>query len=156
MILFKRKKDESIYTLNITSEDITLDDIRAVFFPKNFSEKYRYLGNIPYNTDSEIFKAMLPLILTMDYEAKPKWCPRWLLRFLFLFGSDNSIVRVRNWKLHNLFQKLTKGIMIWSWKTKWEWYDLRISVSGPDYLMNLADDIEKNFYERNKPKDEKK
>jgi hypothetical protein len=97
---------------------------------------------------------MLPLVLAMDYEAKPKWCPRWFLRFLHLFGSDNSIVRVRNIRLHSLSKKLTKGIIIWDWKTKWEWYDLRISISGPQYLMNLADDIEKNFYERNKPKEE--
>jgi hypothetical protein len=145
MRIFKGKKYKYIHT-----QDITLDDIRAVFFPRNFWEKYRYLGSVPFNEDGEIFKAMLPLVLTMDYEAKPKWVPRWFLRFLHLFGSDNSIVRVRNFRLHELKNKLTKGILIWDYKTKWEWYDLRISISGDGYLMDLADDIEKNFYNRHK------
>lgn len=146
--MFKEKRNKYLRT-------ITFDDIRAVFFPRNFWEKYRYLGSVPYNEDDKFFKAMLPLVLTMDYEAKPKWVPRWFLRFLHLFGSDNSIVRVRNFRLHELKNKLTKGILIWDYKMKWEWYDLRISVSGDTYLMDLADDIERNFYKRNKPKEEK-
>jgi len=144
--MFKEKRNKYLRT-------ITLGDIRAVFFPRNFWEKYRYLGSIPFNEDGKIFKAMIPLVLTMDYEAKPKWVPRWFLRFLHLFGSDNSIVRVRNFRLHELKNKLTKGILIWDYKMKWEWYDLRISVSGDTYLMDLADDIERNFYKRNKPKE---
>ena len=102
------------------TKDITLDDLRSVFFPKSFYEKYRYLGAIPWNEDGEIFKAMEPLVIFMDYRAKPKWCPRWFLRFLHLFGNDNSIVRVRNMKLHNLHRTLTKGIMMYDYKTKWE------------------------------------
>jgi hypothetical protein len=82
----------------------------------------------------------------MDYEAKPKWCPRWFLRFLHLFGSDNSIVRVRNRFLHDLGRRLTKGIIMWDYKTKWADYDLRISISGPKHLQNLADGIESYFY----------
>jgi len=146
MRMFKEKRNKYLRT-------ITLDDIRAVFFPRNFWEKYRYLGSVPFNEDGKIFKAMIPLVLTMDYEAKPKWVPRWFLRLLHLFGSDNSIVRVRNFRLHELKNKLTKGILIWDYKMKWEWYDLRISVSGDTYLMDLADDIERNFYKRNKPKE---
>lgn len=148
MILFKGKKYKYIHT-----QDITLDDIRVVFFPKNFWEKYRYLGMVPYAEDTHIFRAILPLVLTMDYYAKPKWCPRWFLRFLHLFGSDNSVVRVRNWRLHNLLKRLTKGILLFDHKVKWEWYDLRISVSGPDHIVDLADDIERNFYNKNKPKE---
>ena len=103
---------------------------------------------IPYDKDSDIGKAMFPLVLAMDYEAKPKWCPRWFLRFLEVFGNDKSIVRVRNRKLSNLHRKLTKGIMMWDYKTKWQWYDLRISIAAPEYLQNLADDIEDGFYKR--------
>ena len=141
MILFKGKKKGMIHTRNIK-----LDDVRAVFFPMDFHEKYRYLGAIPYNEEGVYFKAIYPLILAMDYEAKPKWCPRWFLRFLHLFGSDNSIVRVRNRKLHDLSKKLTKGIIMWDWKTKWSDYDLRISVSAPKHLQDLADGIEYKFY----------
>lgn len=75
----------------------------------------------------------------MDYEAKPWWCPRWFLRFLDVFGNDKSIVRVRNRTLHNLHRKLTKGITFVDYKTKWQWYDLRISVAAPQYIQDLAD-----------------
>jgi len=141
MKIFKGKKRKYIHT-----RDITLDDIRAVFFPKNFHERYRYLGSVPWNEDGDIFKAIEPLVIFMDYKAKPKWCPRWVLRFLHLFGSDNSIVRVRNRTLYNLEQRLTKGIQLTDYKTKWEWYDLRISVYGTDQMQNLADAIEHKFY----------
>lgn len=135
------------------TKDITLDDLRSVFFPKSFHEKYRYLGAIPWNEDGEIFKAMEPLVIFMDYRAKPKWCPRWFLRFLHLFGNDNSIVRVRNMKLHNLHRKLTKGIMIYDYKTKWEWYDLRISIAGDKQMSDLADDIQDMYYTRGQRED---
>ncbi len=128
----------------VTTMDIGFDDIRAVFFPKNFYEKYRYLGSVPYND----FKELKALVIVMDYEAKPKYCLRWFLRFLYLFGSDNSIVRVRNRRLHNLLKKLTKGIFIYDYKTKWTNYDLRISVTGPEYICNLADAIENYYYKR--------
>ena len=137
----------------IHTKDITLDDLRSVFFPKSFHEKYRYLGAIPWREDGEIFKAMEPLVIFMDYRAKPKWCPRWFLRFLHLFGNDNSIVRVRNMKLHNLHRKLTKGIMIYDYKTKWEWYDLRISIAGDKQMSDLADDIQDMYYTRGQRED---
>jgi hypothetical protein len=141
MKIFKGKKRKHIHT-----RDIHLNDIRAIFFPKNFYEKYKYLGSVPWNEEGAIFKAMEPLVIFMDYKAKPKWCPRWVLRFLHLFGSDNSIVRVRNRTLYNLEQRLTKGIQLTDYKTKWEWYDLRISVYGTDQMQNLADAIEHKFY----------
>jgi len=146
-LFWKGRKKGMIHT-----RSLEWDDLRYIFFPKDY-EKYGYLGMIPYNKDSEIGKAMFPLILAMDYEAKPKWCPRWFLRFLEVFGNDKSIVRVRNRRLSNLHRQLTKGIMMWDYKTKWEWYDLRISIAAPEYLQNLADDIERGFYERGKEKE---
>ena len=124
---------------------VKLDMIRAVFFPKNFYEKFSYLGSIPYGNKMDLIHT---LVIAMDYEAKPRWCPRWFLRFLYLFGSDNSIVRVRNFTLHRLHQKLTKGIRIWDYKTKWSDYDLRISVSAPDYLFELSQAIETYVYNK--------
>jgi hypothetical protein len=144
MIIFKgKKKNKYIHT-----RDITLDDIRAVFFPKDFHEKYRYLGSVPHFESGDIFKAMEPLVIYMDYKAKPKWCPRWFLRFLHLFGNDNSIVRVRNRALYNLSNQLTKGILIVDYKTKWTEYDLRISVYGDERMNDLADSIEHEFYNK--------
>jgi len=142
ILFWKGRSKGMIYT-----RDIELDDFRYIFFPKGF-EKYGYLGTQIWNEDGACFKALYPLILAMDYEAKPKWCPRWFLRFLHVFGNDKSIVRVRNRKLHDLFRKLTKGIVFWDWKTKWQYYDLRISISGPEHLQDLADDIEYGFYSR--------
>jgi hypothetical protein len=141
ILFWKGRKKGMIHT-----RDLKWDDIRAIFFPKDFYEKYHYLGSVPYKESGDLFKAIYPLVLAMDYEAKPKYCPRWFLRFLHLFGSDNSIVRVRNGFLHDLGRRLTKGIIMWDYKTKWADYDLRISISGPKHLQNLADGIESYFY----------
>jgi hypothetical protein len=144
-MLFWRGRSKGI----IHTRDITLGDLRYIFFPKGFEEKYGYLGTT-ISEKSGYFKTLYPLVLAMDYEAKPKWCPRWFLRFLDVFGNDRSIIRVRNRKLHTLYNKLTKGIGFIDWKTKWSDYDLRISVSAPKYLQDLSDDIEHGFYSRGK------
>lgn len=141
LMFWKGRKKGMIHTRNIT-----LDDIRAVFFPKTFHEKYRYLGSVPWKEAGDIFEAMEPLVIFMDHKAKPWWCPRWFLRFLHLFGSDNSIVRVRNRSLSNLLQRITKGYIIFDYKTKWQHYDLRISVYGNKQMQDLADAIEHKFY----------
>jgi len=142
ILFWKGRSKGMIYT-----RDIKLDDFRYIFFPKGF-EKYGYLGTHLWNEEGDYFKALYPLVLAMDYEAKPKFCPRWFLRFLHVFGCDRSIVRVRNWSLHDLLRKLTKGIAFVDWKTKWESYDLRISIHAPKHLQDLADDIESGFYSR--------
>ena len=140
LIFWRGRKKGMIQTRNIK-----LDDFRYIFFPKGF-EKYGYLGTQLWNEDGVYFKALYPLVLALDYEAKPKWCPRWFLRFLHVFGMDKSIVRVRNRKLSNLLNKLTKGIGFSDWKTKWEYYDLRISISAPKHIQDLAEWIERGFY----------
>ena len=84
----------------------------------------------------------------MDYKAKPWWCPRWVLKFLHLFGSDNSIVRVRNRTLHNLSKKLTKGYLITDYKTKWTEYDLRIHIHGSEQMYDLVHSIEQRYYDK--------
>ena len=143
ILFWKGRSKGMIYTMNIRFKDVW-----AVFFPRGFGEKYRYLGTSVWNEDIRYYKALFPLVLALDYEAKPKWCPRWFLRFLHLFGSDNSIVRVRNRRLHSLEKKLTKGIMFTDWKTKWSDYDLRISIYAPEHLQELASAIEERFYSR--------
>ena len=147
LIFWRGRKKGIIHTRNIN-----LDDLRYIFFP-NKLEKMGYLGITFYKEDGVYYKALYPLVLAMDYEAKPKWCPRYFLRFLHVFGSDRSIVRVRNWTLHNLHRKLTKGIAFIDWKTKWESYDLRISIRAPEHIQNLADDIERGFYSRGRQKE---
>ena len=143
-LLFWKGRSKGI----IHTKDITLDDLRVVFFPKNFQEKYSYLGSIPWNEEGTIFKAMEPLIIFMDYKAKPKYCPRWFLRFLHLFGDDCSIVRVRNWTLSNLKRRLTKGLQLTDYKTKWYDYDLRISIRGTDQMIDLSDAIEWKYFNK--------
>jgi hypothetical protein len=142
-ILFWKGRSKGV----IHTRDLKWHDLRYIFFPKGFEEKYGYLGTSVYER-SRYFKAIYPLVLAMDYEAKPKLCPRWFLRFLHVFGNDKSIVRVRNRRLSNLHHKLTKNIAFWDYKTKWSDYDLRISIVGPKHLQDLADDIETGFYNR--------
>jgi hypothetical protein len=147
MLFWKGRSKGMIHTRNLE-----WDDLRYIFFPKSF-EKYGYLGIHMWKNDGVYFKALYPLVLAMDYEAKPKWCPRWFLRFLHVFGNDKSIVRVRNHRLSNLHRKLTKGIVFWDWKTKWSHYDLRISISAPKHLQNLAMWIEHGFYSDGRQKE---
>lgn len=147
LLFWKGRKKGMIHT-----RDLEWDDFRYIFFPKGF-ERYGYLGTQIWNEESDYFKALYPLVLALDYEAKPKWCPRWFLRFLHVFGSDKSIVRVRNFTLHNLERKLTKGIAFVDWKTKWSDYDLRISIHAPAHLQNLASAIEHYFYSQGRQKE---
>jgi hypothetical protein len=149
-IIFRGKKAKvgPVHTMNIT-----LGHILDVFFPRDFNDKYGYLGYIYTSERGEYSKVIRPLILAMDKKAKPWWCPRWFLRFLELFGNDNSIVRVRNFKLHNLHRKITKGYRFIDWKTKWDWYDLRISIYACKELQDMADKIESDFYRENREKD---
>ena len=147
MLFWKGRSKGMIHTRNLE-----WDDLRYIFFPKSF-EKYGYLGIHMWKDDGAYFEALYPLVLALDYEAKPKWCPRWFLRFLHVFGNDKSIVRVRNHRLSNLHRKLTKGIVFWDWKTKWSHYDLRISISAPKHLQNLAMWIEHGFYSDGRQKE---
>jgi hypothetical protein len=158
---FKERLEDLKYTIlfwkgrkkkYITTRNLEWDDLRYIFFPKGF-ERYGYLGTQIWNEGSVYFKALYPLVLALDYEAKPKWCPRWFLRFLHVFGADKSIVRVRNWRLNNLLTKLTKGIGFIDWKTKWYDYDLRISISAPKHLQDLAGWIEHGFYSDGRQKE---
>lgn len=143
LLFWKGRKKGIVYTRNL--EWI---DLKEIFFPTKFREKYMYLGSIPWKEEGDLFQAIYPLVIAMDYKAKPKWCPRWVLRFLYVFGADKSIVRVRNSFYANLLSRLTKGILLWDYKTKWSYYDLRISITGPNSLQDLADDIERGFYFR--------
>jgi hypothetical protein len=138
LLFWKGRKKGYIHTRNIT-----WNDIRTVFFPKNFYEKYSYLGSVPYGEEKTMLHA---LTMALDGEAKPSWCPRWFLRFTHLFGNDNSLVRVRNWFWHNLHRKITHGVVFFDYKTKWSHYDLRLSVHGPMYLQDLAEAIELYTY----------
>ena len=147
LLFWKGRKRILIHT-----RDIEWADLRYIFFPSKL-ERYGYMNITFYQEDSPYYRALMPLVLAMDYEAKPKWCPRWFLRFLHVFGDDKSVVRVRNHRLSNLHRKLTKGIQFWDWKTKWYNYDLRISISGPNHLQDLADDIEHGYYSRGRQKE---
>lgn len=100
-------------------------------FSSNREHKFHYLGaywNVfNKHTEKECYDLLEEFFEFVDKKAKPKWCPRWVLNLLHLFGNDNSIVRVRNWTLHNLFNKLVKRIRIHDVKIKYE--SIRISGS---------------------------
>lgn len=147
LLFWRGRKKGMIHTRNLE-----WSDLRFILFPSKL-ERYGYLGITFFKEDSVYYKALYPIVLAMDYEAKPWWCPRWFLRFLHVFGNDKSIVRVRNRRLHDLHRKLTKGIQFWDWKTKWTHYDLRISISGPKHLQDLAGWIESGFYSDGRQKE---
>ena len=146
MLFWKGRKKGMIHTRRLE-----WSDLRYIFFPSRL-DKYGYLG-ITFYRESEMTKVLRPLVLAMDYEAKPFWCPRWFLRFLHVFGNDKSIVRVRNRKLSDLHRQLTKGITFYDWKTKWAHYDLRISIAAPKHLQDLASWIEGGFYSDGRQKE---
>lgn len=146
-LLFWRGRSKGM----IHTRNLEWSDLRYIFFPSRL-DKYGYLG-ITFYRENEMTKVLRPLVLAMDYEAKPFWCPRWFLRFLHVFGNDKSIVRVRNRKLSDLHRRLTKGIFFYDWKTKWTHYDLRISISAPKHLQDLADWIERGFYSDGRQKE---
>lgn len=146
-LLFWRGRSKGM----IHTRNLEWSDLRYIFFPSKL-DKYGYLG-ITFYRESEMTKTLRPLVLAMDYEAKPFWCPRWFLRFLHVFGNDKSIVRVRNRRLHNLHQRLTKGITFYDWKTKWTDYDLRISIVAPKHLQDLAGWIEHGYYSDGRQKE---
>lgn len=93
-----------------------------------------------------LFYELEPLIVYMDYKAKPWWCPRWFLRFLYLFGCDNSLYRSRNFRLSNFLKHLTKGIKILDYRTKYEDYNLHISINGTDQMNSLVSAIIYKYY----------
>lgn len=121
-----------------------------LLFPRTFYDKYFYLGAIPRNEDI-YFKAIEPLIIFMDYKAKPWWCPRFVLRLLKYYGCGRSLsfISVKNKTLNNIFIKLTKSISFNDWKYKIEWYDLRIRIHADEQINELADAIEDRFYNEN-------
>lgn len=137
IVLIKGRKKGSVYL-----QDITVDDIRAIFFPKDDQEKYKYLGvtwNI-FREGSDNYKEINKFIKICDKYAKPDYYPRWFLRLLHLFGNDNSIVRVRNWRIHKLHNRLTGGIMIQDIKTKYD--TLRIYGSFPEDILVYITKVE--------------
>jgi hypothetical protein len=143
LLFWKGRKKGMIHTRNIE-----LKDIRFIFFPKNECEKYEYLGYIYVTEGSVYYEPIMGIVRAMDRKARPWWCPRFFLRFLEVFGNDRSIVRIRNRFLSNLHRKLLKGYRFTDWKSKWSWYDLRISVQACNEIWALVEWTEEVFYQK--------
>lgn len=95
-------------------------DIKVCFSNKR-EYKYNYLGyhyNLFVEEAGEPYEAIERVVRLLDSKAKPKWCPRFILNLLHLFGNGNSVYRVRNFFLHNLLNKLTKGNRLYDIKEK--------------------------------------
>ena len=126
----------------VHSMDITVGHVLRCVFPERGFE-YDYLGYAWYNINKDGTlnaedRLLRGFFKQVDKVARPCWCPRFVLRLLHLFGSDNSIIRVRNWKLHNLELRLTKGIAITD--TKWKYDSFRIYGNFTKELDQLAAD----------------
>ncbi len=127
----------------IQFQKITWEKIRDVFYTPTPELKYKYLGYMcnPYPERSGANKLVWDFVKLVDAKAKRWWTPRWFLRLLHLLGNDNSIVRMRNYRLHKLHQWLTKGYLIRDMKTKWDITDLRIYGSFDDECYAYLDQI---------------
>jgi len=135
MLFWRGRKKGMIHT-----RDISVKDVYKCFVPEAGYE-YDYLGYAYYivKADGSIDAGeslLRDFYKEVDRVARPKWCPRFVIRLLHLFGSDNSIVRVRNRKLHNLELRLTKGISITD--TKWKYDSFRIYGNFTSELDVLA------------------
>lgn len=124
----------------VRTRDITLGDIIECIAPEPGFE-YGYLGYAYYSVgpDGEIKwqdRVLKEFFERVDKAARPRWCPKIALRLLDLFGNDGSVVRVRNRRLHDIFNRLTKGIRITD--TKWKWDSFRIYGSFTKELDELA------------------
>lgn len=140
-IIFKGKKKGMVYLQPITLEMI------LNCFKRDFENKYRYLGFIYpiFREGTEGYKLNTDLIKFIDKQSKPWWCPRFFLNILNLFGNDNSIVRVRNRKLHELHQRLTGGIRITDQKTKYD----TVRIYG-SFTKEIQDEVTRVSIEMNK------
>jgi len=65
LLFWRGRKKGRVWT-----RDIDMGDIREIFFPQTFEEKYSYLGSVPYNEDSELFKAQLKTISILEVDNK--------------------------------------------------------------------------------------
>jgi hypothetical protein len=124
----------------VHTRDITLGDVVECFFPERGYE-YNYLGYAYYHVkdDGSIIpgeQVIKEFLQQVDRVARPKLCPRFVLRLLNLFGNDKSIVRMRSLRLANWFSRLTKGIRIRD--MKWKYDSFRIYGSFTKELDRLA------------------
>jgi len=118
-------------------------DIWACFFPNEFNY-YSYLGfclNIYVNSKSNEHKLLNTIFKLIDNEAKPKWCPRWFLRLLNLFGNQY----IKNKRISGVLNGLLKGIRIANIRTKYHTNDISIDGTFPDpldcWIKGLEDEI---------------
>lgn len=126
----------------VVLQPISFQDVWNCFSP-NREHKFHYFGaywNVfDEHKEKECYDLLEEFFEFVDSKANPKWCPRWVLNLLHLFGNDNSIVRVRNWTLHNLFNKLVKGIRIHDVKTKYN--SMRIYGSFTNEIWIKCDEV---------------
>jgi hypothetical protein len=95
IVISKGKKAERgpVHTM-----DITVGHVLKCVFPERGFE-YDYLGYAWYNINKDGTlnaedRLLRGFFKQVDKVARPRWCPRFVLRLLHLFGSDNSIVQV--------------------------------------------------------------
>ena len=126
-------------------QKIKFKQIWKCFFPGDY--KYSYLGYTynPYEKGTKEYAIIQKFIIDVDKIARPKYCPKFILRLLQLFGNDNSIVRLRNRRFSEWLRKILKGIMITDLKTKWDEYDIRIYGYFPKEIDEKIEEIEKLF-----------
>jgi hypothetical protein len=105
-------------------------------------DKYSYLGvywNI-FNEGTDNYNILDKFIKDVDKIVKPKYIPRWFLNLLHLWGNDNSIIKVRNRRISQYKDKLTKSILITDIKIKYG--TIRIYGYFPQSIEDLITEVE--------------
>lgn len=144
LIIYKK----TINMIKVTFRNITYKDIWVCFFPKDEWEYYMYLGYVSflYRQGTKEYELIKNLVKFIEKEAKPFWCPRFVLRLLHLYGNDNSIVRCRSQRLSSWHRKLLGGIFITDMKTKWDSWDIRVYGSFTKEINNKIYETEEKIY----------
>lgn len=114
----------------------------------NFYDKYHYLGYIliPFRKGTEPYNKIKAFVKKVDERIRPWYVPIWFLNLLHYYGNDNSIIRVRNWRLHRLHRKITKGAFFTDMKTKFD--SMRIYATLPEDLDKECEELCKEMDEK--------
>ena len=118
-----------------------LTQIKQIFFPKTFSQKYSHVGYSYLSIPKQWESIVRVCIMDIEKLMWPKYLPFWFKRLIHYLATGNSIVRVKYWWARNLRQRLTGGAMVTDIKDKFA--TLRIYGYFSEEMYNLIDEADK-------------
>lgn len=95
-----------------------LTQIKQIFFPKTFSQKYSHVGYSYLSIPKQWESIVRVCIMDIEKLMWPKYLPFWFKRLIHYLATGNSIVRIKYWWAHRLRNYLTGHTMIQQIKDK--------------------------------------